>query len=73
MLLFRIHGERIRAGTMRMEESTAPLLKVAGDFVGGELDDVLGRLRVGAVVVEVERIWPVMGIGAGNRTLVSSR
>ncbi len=23
-----------------MEESTAPLLKAAGDFVGGELDDV---------------------------------
>lgn len=35
LMLFRIHGQGIRRATMRMEETSAALLEVARNFVGG--------------------------------------
>ena len=51
LLLFRIHRQGIRAGTMRMEESTAPLLEVPRDLVRLQLDDPLRRVRLAPPVV----------------------
>ena len=64
MLFLRIHGQGIRAATMRMEESAVPLLKVFREVVGSQLDDIVRRVRVGVRVVrEVTIVGHVAGIG----------
>ena len=68
LLLFRIHRQGIRAGTMRMEESTVPLLEVPRNVVLVHFHEVFRDIGAGVVVIGRVILVVTMHCGVRERS-----